>query len=125
MRDSNVVPFSGEPKGHPQRAKNSTTKTAIPSTLILPRMELDFETLFDLLLGMTSRQFNFAFYANIGDHAAILKILELLGHALDRKSELENAMHALRLETIQAMARNYPAAARRIIAGKPRRRTKH
>jgi hypothetical protein len=101
--------------------KNTSPK---PGAIILPRVKMDESTFYDTL-GMTPRQVDIAF--KIALHApgdARSRMCKAGDRALDAQREFETQLTTWRRELVAAMFERYPAAAMRIMAGKPPRRRK-
>jgi hypothetical protein len=76
---------------------------------------------------MTPQQMAMAFQILFNEdepHEALRRYCTLADRMLEIERDLESVTGALRYELIAALFRKYPAAAKRIMAGKPPRRRK-
>jgi hypothetical protein len=94
--------------------------TCSSEPLILPPVKIRDDLAFSLM-GITSRQANMAFYAVRCGGDEQLGMAHAIGRVLNIQDQLAAALTVLRGEYLSALMKRYPAAARRIMAGKPPR----
>jgi hypothetical protein len=106
---------------HPHAARAHAVRSGEP--LVLPPVQISHEFIFSLI-GITSRQANMAFFATETTTNSQLSMLKAFSCAYDIRDRFAEALTVLRGEYLAVMMESYPAAARRIMAGKPPRRRK-
>ena len=114
--DDTIVQFPGVSSDKTRRP--AARAAPAPLKFVAPLVELSHATRFELL-GMNSRQETMAFYAAMNDPDMYVRMAKALSRGIKAQEEFEEALHAYRLELLNAMALQHPAAARRIAAGLP------
>jgi hypothetical protein len=99
-------------------------KNAVPPSLILPRVELSWDTFYSArlqVLRMTEGQADLAvrIAAELDLDGASVRICHAWDRAYRAWRELEEAMNIERRELLLSMARRCPAAARRLMKATP------